>query len=381
MNTDNSTRLFFLDHLRASLAILVVLHHVAVVYGGIPPFYYWEPVSEESAPYLVLLTFVLNNQAWFMGAFFLLAGYFTPGSYERRGAGSFLKARLVRLGIPLLVFIFVLNPLSTIAWFSMPASVTGNSDPFTWQAYPYLLGAGPLWFVAMLLIFSFGYAAWRGLTGKRTRTSAGESSLPSAFLIGLFILALAVVSYVVRIIVPLGEYFTLFVYFLSFPTMAYFPQYLSFFVLGAVASRHDWFRTVPRSAGVAGYAAAVVAFFLLFVPAFLGCSSGECLGNGHWQSAVYALWDSITVVGMCLGLVVLFRRFFSGQGGFGRFLSKHSYAVFVLHIPVVVYLAVALRGTGLAPLLKFVVVSAVAVPASFAVAAIIRSIPGVSRVL
>ena len=31
-------------------------------------------------------------------------------------------------------------------------------------AYPFLLGLGVAWFLALLLIFNFGYAAWRWLT-------------------------------------------------------------------------------------------------------------------------------------------------------------------------------------------------------------------------
>ena len=36
--TGVTSRLFFIDHLRAALVILVVLHHVAVVYGATSPF-------------------------------------------------------------------------------------------------------------------------------------------------------------------------------------------------------------------------------------------------------------------------------------------------------------------------------------------------------
>jgi fucose 4-O-acetylase-like acetyltransferase len=32
-----------------------------------------------------------------MGFFFLISGYFTPGSFERKGLRSFLKDRLIRL--------------------------------------------------------------------------------------------------------------------------------------------------------------------------------------------------------------------------------------------------------------------------------------------
>lgn len=382
-----TARLLFIDHLRAVLVILVVLHHLALVYGGIPPFYYFEPPTDDLLAGLVFLAFVLINQAWFMGAFFLIAGYFTPGSYERKGSGSFLKDRLLRLGIPLLVFYFVLNPMSELGWPLVPASVTGITDPLTWQSfwqmYPHILGMGPMWFVAMLLIFSFGYGAWRMLTGYRTSTSMGESSVPGYLSIGLFILALALANYLVRIVVPIGKSV------LNFPTLAYLPQYLSFFVTGTIASRHNWFRTWPGSKGVVGFVAALVATLTLFPVAYIsllmaiedGARQLPSFGYGTWQSAVYALWDSIFAVGLVLAVIPLFRRFFSGQGNFGRFLSQQSYAVYIIHIPIIVFLAIALRGIELGAFLKFGMMAIIVVPACFVVAYIIRKIPGVSRIL
>ncbi|MCB0168645.1 MAG: acyltransferase, partial [Anaerolineae bacterium] len=67
--TTQRSRLFFVDHLRVALVILVVLHHLAVVYGGIPAYYYYEPPLNDPLAELILLVFVLINQAWFMGAF------------------------------------------------------------------------------------------------------------------------------------------------------------------------------------------------------------------------------------------------------------------------------------------------------------------------
>jgi peptidoglycan/LPS O-acetylase OafA/YrhL len=37
------------------------------------------------------------------------------------------------------------------------------------------------------------------------------------------------------------------------------------------------------------------------------------------------------------------RRVFNGSGRVGEFLSHHSYAVYIIHSPVIVALAVALR--------------------------------------
>ncbi len=356
---------------------LTTTHHAAVIYGEGVSFYYVEPPEKESLTYLGLLVFVLLNQAWFMGALFLVAGYFTPGSYERRGAGAFLKGRLLRLGVPLIVWVFVLNPLASIGLYLEPVPRIPGS--LTWEAYPHLLGLGPLWFVALLLIFDAGYAAWRMLPQQRTPTPPRPPSQPTYASIVLFILGLTLSSYLLRIIVPIGQPVNLMLPFLSFPSLAYFPQYLSFFVVGMVAYRRNWLQTMPGSMGIVGVVAAVVAFVLLFPLAFFGGLGGQFLGGGHWQSAVYALWDSIMAVGLCLGMITLFRRFLNGSGGVGQFLAQHSYMVYLIHSLVLVGLAVALRDIELANMFKFGLIVGIGVPLCFVVAAIIRRVPLVAR--
>src|SRR6185437_15262376 len=86
--TTNRVRLFFLDHSRTALTILVVLHHLAVIYGAATTFYYVEPPkANDHLASLLLAVFVLVNQSYFMGFFFLISGYFTPGSFDRKGPG------------------------------------------------------------------------------------------------------------------------------------------------------------------------------------------------------------------------------------------------------------------------------------------------------
>ena len=381
-----TARLFFVDHWRASLAILVVLHHVALVYGAsLEGYYYVEPPFTSPLAFLALLVFALVNQAWFMGAFFLLAGYFTPRSYDRKGPGSFLKNRLLRLGIPLTLFVFVLSPVAFTGYYLMPAELTGITTPLTWTSfwavYPHFIGLGPLWFVAMLLIFDFGYAAWRMLT--RNRRIEHKASPPGYVGVVVFVLALAVISYLWRFVIPLGK--SVF----QFPTLAYLPQYLSFFVIGAIASRKNWFRNLPNSMGVVGLVVALAALVILFPLAFSGQmfslelspALDNSMGNGHWQSAVYALWDSIFAVGLCLGLLTLFRRFTYRPNWIGGFLAEHSYAVYIFHIPIVVFLAYAMRGIAVGSLFKFGLASLIIVPTCFAFAYIVRKIPGVSKII
>ncbi len=376
-----TSRLVFIDHLRAALIILVVLHHVASVYGGVP-FYYMEPPFTDPLAFLILLTFTLLNQAWFMGALFLIAGYFTPGSYDRKGSGSFLKGRLLRLGIPLLVYISVLNPLSAVGYWQMPVSLTGITSPLSWGLYPFLIGLGIAWFIALLLIFNFGYAAWRKLVGDRAFSWPSESSAPGYLGIAIFVLALALASYLLRMVIPIGR--ELF----DFPTLSYLSQYLSFFVLGALAYRRDWLRTLLGSMGVVGFVAAVSATIILFPLALSGrlfalevAEPANWAGNGTWQSAVYALWDAIFAAGMCLAAITFFRRYFNEKSRLGNFLSQQSYAVYLIHVPIIVFLAVAIKDFDLGPLLKFVLLSIIVIPTCFILAYAIRKIPGVSRIL
>lgn len=365
----SSSRLVFADHLRAALTILVVLHHLAVIYGASALFYYLEPPKNDPLASLVLLAFVLMNQAYFMGFFFLISGYFTPGSFDHKGSASFLKDRLLRLGIPLVVFMLVLGPIASIGLYYW----TGITTPFI-QLYPNLIGVGPLWFVEMLLFFIFGYLIWRY---NRPQAPPTERVFrpPSYLAVGLFILALAASSYVMRIVVPMGVSIP----FFGFPTLSYLPQYLSFFILGAIAFRRNWFQTIPGSMGRIGFVVALLASFAL---APLALSRGLAfLGHGTFQSAAYALWDSIFSVGICLALLTFFRHFLNHQNRFGRFLSQQAFTVYIIHIPIIVLLAIAIREIHLESLLKFGLAALMGVPLCFALAFLLRKIPFASRIL
>jgi glucan biosynthesis protein C len=322
---------------------------------------------------LFLVIFQLLNQAYFMGFFFLLSGHFTPFSYDHKGPARFLKDRLLRLGIPLLVFMFVLNPTASIGMWYMPSSLTGITTPLTWSQYPKLIAMGPLWFVAMLLIFDFGYAGWWFFRRNRVPCSESLTVFPRYSQIGLFILGLALSSYLIRIVLPLGKYL------LHFPTLAYLPEYLSFFILGSIASRRNWLQTMPNRLGKVGLVAVTIATLTLFPLALSG--KVNFLGGGTWQSAIYALWDSVFSVGTCLSLITLFRNRFNRSSKFGGFLSRHAYTVFIVHAPVIVFLAIALRNLQLEHLLKFGLAAIIGIPLCFATALLVRRIPFACKIL
>ena len=88
-------------------------------------------------------------QSFFMGLLFFLAGYFTPGAYDRKGPAGFLRDRLLRLGIPLLAFDFLLEPLTL--YIRQDPEIAGRPIPELYLDYlrhKEGIGAGPLWFAA-----------------------------------------------------------------------------------------------------------------------------------------------------------------------------------------------------------------------------------------
>ncbi len=191
--------------------------------------------------------------------------------------------------------------------------------------------------------------------------------------IAAFILLLALASYLIRIVIPLGTVVA------GFPTLSYLPEYLSFFFIGTVAVRHNWFRTVPKSMGGVGFALALIATLILFPIALSGAA--KVGGHGYWQSAVYALWDSTVAVGLSLGLITFFRERINWSGSFTRFLQRHSYTVYIIQVPIIVAVAISLFGLSLEHLLKFGLAAVITVPLCFAVAYLVLKIPYASRVL
>ena len=145
-----------IDALRASVTLLVVLHHTSITYGGAGGWFYREIPSSGALSSLLLTLFCAVNQAWFMGLFFLVAGYLTPGAVDRHGVTAFVRERALRLGLPLLVFGVLIGP-ATIA---MVQAVTRGRGFFDVLLQRWQSGAfepGPLWFCEALLIFAAAY--------------------------------------------------------------------------------------------------------------------------------------------------------------------------------------------------------------------------------
>ena len=103
-------RLVFIDNLRWLMIVLVITMHAAVTYSNMGRWYYNEKAQLGLASRLFFTTYQVWLQAFFMGFLFFIAGYFVPPAFDRKGPARFLRDRAVRLGIPSVLYMFLIGP-------------------------------------------------------------------------------------------------------------------------------------------------------------------------------------------------------------------------------------------------------------------------------
>jgi glucans biosynthesis protein C len=376
-------RLPFIDNLRILLICGVLVQHLNDTYGSAGSWMYRDPAATDMFTSTFLTTLNSIGMAAGMGFFFLLAGYFTPASYDRKGGASFLRDRLIRLGLPWLVYSLLLEPLVVYIAHGLPGSF--------WSFYPtYLhrvdsIADGPIWFVELLLYFSILYVAWRSLARSRPQAASGTGTVPGYWAIFGFILALGLGSFVVRIWWP--QYYQPSPFNLP---MGYLLQYVCFYVLGIVAYRRNWlFKLTPRMGRNWSLIAllATLPFYGVAVPYVLGGGTAggqagiELAGGFHRLSLAYTLWESFVIVGVCIGLLVLFRTRWNHQGSLAKGLAAGVYTVYLIHPLVLVGFSYAFHVVTLYPLLKWGIAVLITLPLCFLASGLIRKIPLVNRVL
>jgi fucose 4-O-acetylase-like acetyltransferase len=373
-------RLAYIDNLRILLMILVMLVHLAITYGGPGGWFYKEVKHPDAATFVVLSIYNAGSQAFFMAFFFLIAGYFTAASYDRKGPKVFLRDRLIRLGIPLLVYDWLLNPLTVYYNLRLTGEYKNNFGEFATTYYAqFHVGSGPLWFVESLLIFSFIYVALRLVT--RDRFKLVGPKLPGNLKIIAFAVGVGLVSFIVRIWIPI-----LWCWELLNLQLPYFTQYICAFIVGIAAYRGDWLTKLPASSGWPWLAIGCVLILVGF-PVLMwlgGAISGDIsalVGGLHWQAFALSLCFELICVAMITGLTALFREKLNFQNRLTAAMSGGVYTVYVIQTPVLIFVCIAMRDIQLYPLLKFAIAGLVTIPACFIIAAVIRTLPLARRVL
>ncbi len=376
----------YLDNLRIVLITLVVVHHAGQAYGG-----GWWWFKEMGTRIPLLNTFFSVNAAFFMSLFFMISGYFVPASLNRKKVKTFLKERLLRLGIPILFFFLLIIPVQNYFYYLNFRDYGPNSFlsyyvdvyfgaggmPENWNgpAWPDFQ-FGHLWFLQHLLIYSACYAAlWATWKGLRTRNQNG-GKIPGHLTIVASVVVLVIVTLIVRIWYPRDRW----ILFLGFiqTMVADVPRDLSFFVIGLAAYHNDWFRKFPTRKGIIWSSIGATATILAFVT---NVPYGNINSVHEWFSQENPFWEMFLCFGIIIGLMILFREKFNSQNGFGRNLARSTYGVYLFHVPILISLQYLFGRASLNPSVKFVFVSIMGVPLTFTLIYLLRKLPVTRRII
>ncbi|MEO8532378.1 MAG: acyltransferase [Flavobacterium sp.] len=371
----SSDKLAYIDNIKIILTILVILHHTVITYGG-SGGWYWIQKTTCFAALVPMTMFVSINQSFFMGFFFLLAAYFTDPSYLKKGTSKFITDRLVRLGIPLLFYSFVLSPIVSylVYYFAKGHHITFLQYL---SGYDSWIDFGVMWFVAALLVFTMFYI----FVQKFFKTNSKKSlPAPGALQILGFAVVIGLISFIVRIVFPVG--------WVLEPVgfqLGHFTQYIALFVIGIVAFRNNWFDQLTDQTGKRLRLAIITG--LLFFPVFflirakLDMPVAWYSGGFHWQSLLYAVWEQCIGLSIVTVFLIKGRKSWNNTSVFRAKIARSNFVVYIFHPLVIVGLTLLIRNWQIDPAVKFVIIAPIIVIASYCLGALLLRIPGVKKIL
>ncbi len=370
------TKITYIDRLKVILTVLVVLHHSFITYGATGGWYFVQKTKLAGALGPMIM-FVSVNQSFFMGFFFFISSYFIGPSYDKKGPGKFVADRLLRLGLPLVFYSLVLSPVLN---YTVEHYGYGRHSSFIgyMSGYHHWIDFGVLWFVAALLLFTLIYVLVRIIFKRPTSTKTLPA--PTALTIVLFAAGVGVISFLVRLIFPVGWSLQP----VGFQ-LGHFSQYIALFILGLIASKNNWLNTISDTTGkrLGSFAGWLLLFFLVFfiIEKTTHMQGSWWSGGLHWQALLYGVWEQVIGFSIIVALLCRGRRLWNNPSARISKLSRYTFAVYIFHPLVLISLALAVQNWAVDPAIKLLVVAPLAVVGSFLLGSIIVQIPGVKKII
>jgi peptidoglycan/LPS O-acetylase OafA/YrhL len=354
-------RHYYLDNLRSFIVLVVVVFHAALAFMVYCPT--WWPVIDPQHS-LFFTGLVVLTDVPIMPIMFMVAGYFGIASLARKGQGIFWRDKLLRIVLPWILGYLIIAPTSPYLWL-----VSRSKAPSFAYFYLHLFFTrmfntqGALWFLGVLTVFylalSLVYSLYKPLGNSEDKTVAPGWGffllfwlVPSAVFIFInqfwFDFAWVPVKYVLWVQ----------------PTRVSLEAF--YFALGVYAYRRRWFGDggyIPRTALWLPVAVVSGTVFFLYKMHFGFLMPQLQIRVGHGLlHCLYCLTTS-------LALLALFRTHLDRTSAFLAKLAASSYAIYWVHMPIVMLCNLAVRGYHWNIYLKYLVVCLFSLVITFLVAA------------
>lgn len=383
-----------MGYLRAFVTLLVLAHHSVLAYVSIAP----PPQAFDREPFLWSAFPVVDPHKWagwtllvsfndifFMALMFFISGLFVTDSLGRKGAGGFLRDRLIRLGLPFVVAAAMLAPLAYY-----PAYLLSGARPDlgaylgTLSSLPYWNG-GPAWFLGVLMALTVAVAAIQQLApqalGGLGRLATGSDRRP-----GRFFLALSGASAVVYICASFAFNSLQWLHAGPFAIQAVrIGHYPLYFFTGVAVGAVGLDRGLLAAGGELArrwklWTVAAVGAFVALNAVVIAAYAANGQPHALWVGGG-GLGFALACAASCFMLMAIFRRFAKGSNRVWDSLSANAYGMYVIHYAIASWIQFALLPADLPGAAKGLIVVAAVIALSWAATACLRRIPGVARIL
>ena len=285
-----------------------------------------------------------------MQLFFVLAGFFANLVFRRIGLGAFLRRRALRIGVPFVIGMITIIPLTLAAWmWGASVSDHGSENNFDESLGSILdFPSGHLWFLQYLLVFYLisalsirlpmqGFSNWSASVIDRLMKSRWKP-IPLMLLSTPFLLTGPQIGE------PEAPGMSL---RMTINAIGYYGTFFWFgWMLFRCRDALDWLTRFPVSCAtlaVFGFIGYVGAIELEMKTTAANPALIRLFGN---MSAGIYTWSTIFLV---TGLVL---RCFSRPTRWGSYWADASYWFYVVHLPVVVALQIVVHHWNLNPFAK-----------------------------
>jgi surface polysaccharide O-acyltransferase-like enzyme len=340
-------------------------------------------------PYHWMAIPILDRERWFgfdlysafnytslMPLMFLLSGLFVLPSLRRKGAGAFMRERLVRLGLPLVLGLFFLMPLAYYPVYRLsavsPSFVTFFRQWLALPAWP----AGPLWFLWQLLAFDLIFAGVFLLIPSWTEAVAQFATHSSISGRRSFVLLLV---FSAAAYIPLALIFGPWNWIYFGPTaiqpdrvLLYGIYFLAGAGIGGYGLQNGLLATDgPLARHWRVWLAAAAGSFLLWMVCMAPLRDGY---SGVLLRFPAYFTVALLVTSACFCFIAVSLRFASGQSALCNSLSDNAYRIYVVHYVFVIWLQYLLLGASLPAIVKGTTVFVGTLALSWGVAAVLGQV-------
>ncbi|MEO8115744.1 MAG: acyltransferase family protein [Phenylobacterium sp.] len=366
----SSERLHALDAVRGGALMLGIAFHATMSF--LPGHQVWPVVDADRSLVLGGTFYVLH--IFRMTTFFLIAGFFAHLTFHRRGQAAFIRDRLKRIALPLVVGWPIL--FAAIVGVSIWAFAQSNGGVLPKVAPP--MPAPPplafplthLWFLYVLLLLDAATIAARAAVSRLDGAGRFRAGL-DAIVRGLMLSPFGPLVLAAPVALALGLQRPWLMWF-GVPTpdnslIPNTPALVGFgaaFAFGWLLHRQpDLIRGLERRWSLNLAVAVALTAGLL---AWLGLTPVVTPAPQAWTTWAYAAAYGLAIWTWSFALIGLALRFLSGESPARRYVADASYWLYLIHLPIIMALQVVVAPLPWPWWVKYPLILAVAFPLMFA---------------